>query len=410
MPKHRPPGISANRAAKEGEHQQRRFRHPPRPGPGLRLVDPEQGKRGEVDRGDGDGEVCGGWEVGHRFASLRIPAMILNGTEPQEMGVRRRVTVTPDQTRSTKLIVRFSVISITANRASPPYCSLIQTGRLQMTKLIKHVALVSESTQVPIGDVLKVASALQKQATRDLAPIWEIGATCNAYERLEDVPLDYWPMIVRDDIGYNAAGIHLDRNGQPFALISSATSLDEWSLTASHEACEMLVDPFGDRMVAGDSIKPGQGRVNYLVEVCDPSEGAPYAYSVNGVLVSDFYTPNFFDPVTASGVRYSFTGAITAPRTILRGGYISFVDMATEIWWQQTWFGGSAPTFRNLGKLSAKGSYRSQIDRKTWPDTAAAIAEGRESAMLAGMPTLAGDDGAKARADALHAQIADLVA
>lgn len=279
-----------------------------------------------------------------------------------------------------------------------------------MAQLIKHLALVSESSQVGIGDVLKVSAALQKQATRDLSPIWGMGATVDAFDRLEDVPLDYWPMIVRDDIGYNAAGIHLDRNGQPFALISASSSLDVWSLTASHESCEMLVDPFGDRMVAGDSVKPGQGRVNYLVEVCDPSEAATYAYSVNGILVSDFYTPQFFDPIAASGVRYSFTGVITKPRSILPGGYISFVDLATEIWWQQTWFGGAEPDFRSLGRLSSQGSYRSQIDRKTWKFTASAIAEGRESALVAGQPTAASDGGAGARASALHQQIAALIA
>ena len=38
----------------------------------------------------------------------------------------------------------------------------------------------------------------------------------------------------------------------PFALISSSTDLDTWSLTASHEALEMLVDPSGDRQITSD--------------------------------------------------------------------------------------------------------------------------------------------------------------
>ena len=69
---------------------------------------------------------------------------------------------------------------------------------------------------------MKVAAALQKQATRDLGPIWEVSATVDAFEKLEDVPLDYWPMIVKDDIGMDgASGVHLDKNGQPFALITA---------------------------------------------------------------------------------------------------------------------------------------------------------------------------------------------
>ena len=57
----------------------------------------------------------------------------------------------------------------------------------------------------------------------------------------------------------------------------------------------MLVDPFGDKLKAGDSPKADQGRVLFLVEVSDPSEAKEFAYTVNGVLVSDFYTPSFFD-------------------------------------------------------------------------------------------------------------------
>jgi hypothetical protein len=277
-----------------------------------------------------------------------------------------------------------------------------------MANLIKHLALISESNQVGLGDVMKVAAALQKQATRDLCPIWEIGATVDAFEKLEDMPLDYWPIVIRDDIQVQAAGIHLDRNGQPFSLVTATADIDEWSLTASHECCEMLVDPLGSRLVAGDSVKPGQGRVNYLVEVCDPSESAEHAYTVNGVLVSDFYTPEFFDPVAAAGVRYSFTGALTKPRTILQCGYLSFVDLATSVWWQQTWFGGTQPAFRELGKLTASGSYRAQIDRITSADTAQALSGGR-SASLAEATGDSGAAAAASRAASLHEQIAALV-
>jgi hypothetical protein len=119
-----------------------------------------------------------------------------------------------------------------------------------MAALVRQVALVSESKLVGMGDLLRVSAALQKQASRDLSPIWEISATVDACATLEDVPDGYWPVIVMDDIGFpGAAGIHLDRDGQPFALISSCPDLDSWALTASHEMCEMLVDPSGNRQV-----------------------------------------------------------------------------------------------------------------------------------------------------------------
>jgi hypothetical protein len=280
-----------------------------------------------------------------------------------------------------------------------------------MDSIIQQLALVSESKNVGIGDLMRVAAALQKQASRDLAPIWNISATVDAFEKLEDVPLGYWPMIVKDDIGFSgAAGIHLDKDRQPFALISASTDLDVWSLTASHETLEMLVDPYGDRLIAGDSPKEGQGRVSFLVEVSDPSEAAEFAYTANGILVSDFYTPRYFDPLASPGVRYSFTGAIAEPRQVLRGGYLSWVDSTTGHWWQEIWFGGAAPTFRDIGPIDATaGSLRSQIDRITSAETAKALSPGRAMASAAGLTSAVAKRSTTSKAAMWRTQIDNLV-
>ena len=270
-----------------------------------------------------------------------------------------------------------------------------------MAALIRQLALVSESKIVPHGDVLKVSAAPQKQATRDLGPIWDIAATVDAFEKLEDVPVGYWAMRIMDDIQVDgAAGIHEDENGQPFALITASSSLDTWSLTASHEAFEMLVDPFGNRVIAGDSPKPDQGRASFLVEVCDPSEAADYAYSVNGILVSDFYTPNYFDPVKAAGVNFSYTGALTEPRQVLPGGYLSWQDAASGHWWQEVWFGTDQPEFRDLGVIDQKanGNVRAVIDRGTMGSTMKAIARGRTKSEAAGITAAAISPSAVTRA------------
>jgi hypothetical protein len=226
-----------------------------------------------------------------------------------------------------------------------------------------NLALVSEIEDHDPSDLARVAAALQRQATRDFAPIWhQEAATVDAFPRLEDVPVGYWPLIVVADVK-GAAGVHLDDKGQPFALIEMS---DSWSLTASHETLEMLADPWGNRLVPGRSIKPNQGRVEYLVEVCDPSEAAEFAYTVNDILVSDFYTPRFFDPVQTETTRYSFTGAITKPRQVLRGGYLSWHEPTSDHWWQQVWF-AQRKQYRDLGVFDAAkhGSLRAWIDAGT---------------------------------------------
>jgi hypothetical protein len=234
-----------------------------------------------------------------------------------------------------------------------------------MASPLRQLALVSKVSGISPSDLSRTGAALQKQASRDLAPIWEVQATVDVFPKLEDVPLGYWPIIIVEqdpDLPPDAAGIHLDKDNQPFALVMYS---DGWSLTASHEALEMLVDPFGNRLIAGDSPKQDQGRVEFLVEVCDPSEAVEFAYTVNGITVSDFYTPHYFDPVQAPGVRYSYTGALPEPRQVLRGGYLTWHDLVSDEWWQEIYF-GDQPQFRNLGRLSALGgSLRAHIDRLT---------------------------------------------
>jgi hypothetical protein len=270
---------------------------------------------------------------------------------------------------------------------------------------VQQVALVSEVADVPVKEVTRIAAALQKQVTRDFVPAWQVPATVDGFSALEDVPLGYWPVIVVEDV-QGAAGVHLDKDGQPFALVEVG---DSWSLTASHETLEMLGDPFGNRLIAGPSPRPDQGRVEFLVEVSDPSEDAEFAYTVNDVLVSDFYTPHYFDPVKQEHVRYSFTGAITEPRQVLHGGYLSWHDPADDHWYQLTFF-GQQPQFRDLGVLARNGqSLRAVIDTLT-PQTKRLSHLPKDTARLMGAIQAASsaERATSARAQSLRQQVEQL--
>jgi hypothetical protein len=225
-----------------------------------------------------------------------------------------------------------------------------------MSGLTYHVALVSESASVTFADLSSASAALQKQVTRDFGPIWSVDATVDCFDTLESVPIDYWPVILLDQIDNPAvAGYHQLEDGQPLARVQVDS---KWIITASHEALEMLADPFGNTVRAG--APPPQApapisslpRVNYLVEVCDPCEGA--TYPVNGVIVSDFITPQYYDPVAVTGVRYSFMGNITAPHQVLEGGYVSFNNPSDNQWYQVQVTNG-AVQLSNLGSLPPTG-------------------------------------------------------
>ncbi|HEX5243719.1 MAG TPA: hypothetical protein VFW23_10700 [Tepidisphaeraceae bacterium] len=243
-----------------------------------------------------------------------------------------------------------------------------------------HIALVSRTNNAPFGEVAVVAAALQRQVTRDFAPIWNVSVTVSAFERLEDVPLGYWPILIMDDIhSSNSSGFHQDKMGQPYALVQWSRL---WSIVASHECLEMLADPYGNRTITGWGLvegsepnKPKPGRVEFLVEVCDPCEGAPFGYFINGVLVSDFYTPNYFDTSDREGVRYDLLGHIQKPRQVLPGGYISYHDPATGRWLQQKNFSETKGNWqiprsatRRLVPEPVPGSGPSNANVRNWID------------------------------------------
>lgn len=73
-------------------------------------------------------------------------------------------------------------------------------------------------------------------------------------------------------------------SGPPFAVdYVRVNGPDNWTLLASHELLEMLVDPMSDRHIGGQ-----------WVEICDPV-GNVY-YTIRGIQVSDFVTPAWFRP------------------------------------------------------------------------------------------------------------------
>ncbi len=214
-----------------------------------------------------------------------------------------------------------------------------------MATLPRHIGLISQSNDVPFDEVTRVAAALQIQVSRDFEPVWEIKASVAAFQTLDDLPVGTWPVMIVNHVD-GAAGIHLDDDGEPFAL-AEAGPIDEWPLTASHEVLEMLVDPLGRRLTNGAS-KNGAGTVRYLVEVCDPSEARQFGYDIDGIFVSDFYTPQFFDTQQTPGVRYSFREAVKQPLQVLRGGYLSWFDPGVGGWFQETWFNGPQSVIRQL--------------------------------------------------------------
>jgi hypothetical protein len=150
---------------------------------------------------------------------------------------------------------------------------------------------------------------------------------------------------------------------------------------------------------------PGQGRVDFLVEVCDPCQAAAFGYSVNGIQVSDFITPNYFDPIASSSVRYSFTGAIKRPREVLKASYLGWHEPITNHLFRESFF-DDQPDFVDLGERDPDSgqNLRSMIYSKT-PEAFAARVPSDELLSKASACLAKVNDAAQAKAAELRKQI-----
>ncbi len=222
---------------------------------------------------------------------------------------------------------------------------------------IRHVTLQDQSKlKLSLSQVEDVAQALQIQSDRDFTPLWGVRAVVQALDRGEAVPAHVWPMSILDQSEFGL-GVHLDDNGKPFAEIQAG---DDWSITASHEMLEMLVDPLGHTLRSDPDIDPAYDRhqVHDLVEVGDPCEG--FAYSINGIHVSDFITPDFYRTKAPAGTLFDFLGRLNHALEVPDGCYISWIDPEDGRWHQKQ-IDGSFVTARH--KANPHLSPRDQRDK-----------------------------------------------
>lgn len=230
----------------------------------------------------------------------------------------------------------------------------------------RQAALVSQTSRVSFDEVARVAAAIQRQVTRDLFPFWQFPGVVGVFNKLEDVPPGYSPVMLQDSLDDpTLEGVHyMDNRGIAYAVVKvdRDQSKAPWSLTASHEVLEIIVDPSTSWTQPGLAPDGSNERVNFLVEVCDPCQSPDFAYTVDGVVVSDFYGPSYFDPQGTSGGRYSMTNSIKTPRSVLPNGYLSFGD-GNGRWWKMVHDGKTVQTIEVTAFAKLPGSsLREKID------------------------------------------------
>lgn len=155
-------------------------------------------------------------------------------------------------------------------------------------------------------------------------------------------------------------GFHTeDQGGKLWGVVAAKPELDngakvttgDWSVSSvlSHEVLEMFIDP-NCNLWAND----GKGSA-YSFEACDPVE-AP-SYTVNGVSVSNFVTPSWFDPLAPATAQFDKLGQLQAAFSILKGGYVVYESAGKE----QQKFGDEFPEWRKEMKAGPLARTRRRL-------------------------------------------------
>ncbi len=231
------------------------------------------------------------------------------------------------------------------------------------------IALVAEGIGNVTPPLPEVASALQIQLMRDAGPLWGTTGTCTAFASRADVPSSLALLLVVANSqgrgGFHTAPAALGL--QPSAQVDY-THDGTWTISASHEAIEMLVDPSGRRFHSGPHPTNPATSVQFLIEACDPCQHPSFAYQVDDqhrVLVSDFCLPAFYG-MGPMGSPFTFRKSVPAPLRVAHGGYLSWLA-GDGHWYQMSAMAG--PTTigpidpSDILKQAEDGNLRGALDR-----------------------------------------------
>jgi hypothetical protein len=205
----------------------------------------------------------------------------------------------------------------------------------------------NQSTMITDAEIASAIAAFQAQYAQDFVPIWG-----------EPAPKTYAFIFVDEDPNApGALGYHDLEGDVPTARILVKTTKQAGisvSSVVSHEGLEMLGDPYTSLVVIDDPNGDGKSGMLYMAELCDAVEQT--SYMLDGVEVSNFVTPAWFDPDNAKG-PYDKLGKLTLPLQLLPGGsYIGYLIFTSAQGWQSKQ-ARNAPKPQIVGDRS-KSAYR----------------------------------------------------
>ena len=172
------------------------------------------------------------------------------------------------------------------------------------------IIAVKNHSEIPEEDVFAAVRAINRQIAEDLSPTGT------------SAPRFAWPAARRGSPPADAIiriyphghDYHWSPTGLPeahvftdlSALAKKSVPWLTWANALSHEALELIADPQLNTLVRGPHPTRPKRIVFHYREVCDPVQSETYL--IDGITVSNFVLPHYYNSMGESGGRNDFLG------------------------------------------------------------------------------------------------------
>lgn len=222
---------------------------------------------------------------------------------------------------------------------------------------LPSISVVKFAPELSDEDVQATIRAVNRQVVEDFVPIWGTGGALRLHapvfdpadpQTLQEEPIrgEGAVYLVDEATLPGALGYHdMNGRGMPVGFVF-VLDPEDWTVTLSHEVLELLVDPIVNIFVPGPDPRDASNLVLHTYEVCDAVERT--AYDIDGILVSNFVTPNYFTEREEIGSRNDFLGIGVDSFGVTAGSHIAFFDLRT--WSFNTVIGEARPQPRQFAE------------------------------------------------------------
>jgi hypothetical protein len=235
-----------------------------------------------------------------------------------------------------------------------------------------HIAIINAATVLTDAEIVPVVAALSRQVREHFAPAYGYDAELKFVPRGQTSPDGYSQLLILDTSDdASALGYHdLTADGKPLGKSFAKSDIDggySWTITLSHELLEMLADP-DINLVVGIEGAHGE-QLFYAYEVCDAVEADGLGYEIDGIKVSNFVLPSYFESFHSANTKYDYCGVLKAPiPEMAADGYLSVFNPASAQGWTQIYpRRNSVQTRQNLSIQAMRPRLGSRRERRRTP-------------------------------------------